>query len=467
MNKLFTSIIFVLLCSLPCANSIHGQLLKGTVKGKDVKSILFFYSPDSDPNNAVFKTIELDKTGKFVYNPSFKSQWCDFTVYVNQQSTGVHLEKGKCAILNMTEGADKKLSVVHAGDNKVLSEFYDYFVNAFESGTSDNIDPASSGAYQKMRSSLDKHYAELMAKLPMIKNSKIRSYYKKRADYTYVSKALSIMQYMGYTEKKKMAEYPDYAKLIKEVDLNDNMSAQCEVAPFLIESRIGMDAYQVKENESCDYAIKYMDAVNQDVRNATVRKYLAYDCFMKFRSLSPMATADNIDRFWTAYKSFIHNDTALIARYQPKIDYARRTARGTKAIDTTMSDPEGKSHKISEFYGKLLYIDVWATWCHPCCEEIPYLAKVAEHYKGNDKIQIISISCDNNRDSWIAKLKKDNPSWLQFILNKGEDKAFGDAWCIEGIPRFIVIDKEGKTYMADAPRPSDSGIIEFLDKAMK
>ena len=105
-------------------------------------------------------------------------------------------------------------------------------------------------------------------------------------------------------------------------------------------------------------------------------------------------------------------------------------------------------------------------WVITCCAEIPRLEKLVEHFKENDKIQFISISIDADQKAWLEKLEKDKPEWAQFILSKKEAKRFMDEWGITGIPRFIMIDRDGKIYAADAARPSDEKIIETLEKAM-
>ena len=93
-----------------------------------------------------------------------------------------------------------------------------------------------------------------------------------------------------------------------------------------------------------------------------------------------------------------------------------------KCPNVTFSDNEGKCHHLTEFFGKVLYIDLWATWCGPCCMEIPYLEKMVDHYKGNKKVQFLSISLDENHDAWLKKIKADKPIWPQFKVNKEENR---------------------------------------------
>lgn len=109
-------------------------------------------------------------------------------------------------------------------------------------------------------------------------------------------------------------------------------------------------------------------------------------------------------------------------------------------------------------------VDISPTWCGPCKMEIPYLAKVVEHFKDNDQVKIISISVDTNRKAWENKIAADKPAWEQYIANKEQYAQISKDWGIMGIPRFILINKDGSIYDGDAMRPSNPEIITLLDK---
>lgn len=129
------------------------------------------------------------------------------------------------------------------------------------------------------------------------------------------------------------------------------------------------------------------------------------------------------------------------------------------AYDSEFLDANGGLHRISEFKGKLLYVDFWATWCGPCKAEIPRLANLVEHYKGNDKVQFISVSVDENVDAWKKMIAKDNPRWPQFIASKEQHAKISKDWGIVGIPRFLLINVDGTINNADAIRPSDLNLF--------
>jgi thiol-disulfide isomerase/thioredoxin len=128
-------------------------------------------------------------------------------------------------------------------------------------------------------------------------------------------------------------------------------------------------------------------------------------------------------------------------------------------------DIAGGNKSLSSFKNKYVYIDVWATWCGPCIQQIPYLQTLEKEYH-NKNIEFISISTDEarrNGGSWEAAEKK----WRDFVKKKnmsgvqlwsGKDYSFQQAYQINGIPRFILIDPKGNIVDANAPRPSDPNL---------
>ena len=164
------------------------------------------------------------------------------------------------------------------------------------------------------------------------------------------------------------------------------------------------------------------------------------------------------------YYKTVSTNAETIAELQLLYDHYSKLIQGADAMDFIMTDTEGKIWSLKDLKGKAVYIDIWATWCGPCCMEIPFMEKLAEHYKGNDKIEHISISLDTNDKVWKKRLEKDNPEWKQFICPDNFKSDLAQNYNIEGIPRFLFFDKEGKVISLDAPRPSSEEIIGFIDK---
>jgi len=144
------------------------------------------------------------------------------------------------------------------------------------------------------------------------------------------------------------------------------------------------------------------------------------------------------------------------------------------ALNNSMASPfdylnfKGGNTKLSDFNGKYVYIDVWATWCGPCIAEIPFLKKVEEKYEGKN-IAFVSISVDVQKDfeKWKKFVKDKQLGGIQLFADKNWNSDFIKSFGINSIPRFILIDPSGKVVSADAARPSDSKLSEQLDALLK
>lgn len=133
----------------------------------------------------------------------------------------------------------------------------------------------------------------------------------------------------------------------------------------------------------------------------------------------------------------------------------------------------GGKNSLSDFKGKYVYIDIWATWCKPCIVQFPFLKKLQDRYKGKN-IEFLSISTDDNRKT--AKTWKGARSkWRKMVKDKklggthlwaAKDTLLDYDYLIYGIPRFILVDPEGKLIEHDAKRPTNPALITQLDKLL-
>lgn len=142
---------------------------------------------------------------------------------------------------------------------------------------------------------------------------------------------------------------------------------------------------------------------------------------------------------------------------------------GRKAPDFTFKDARGKVVRLSDFRGQAVFIDVWGTWCAPCKEEMPHIAKLYERYKNDKRLKIISIACDKKVDVWKNYLQKHPEPWAQYIVTPEGDKVLDSVYHVYGIPRFMLIGKDGTIIDSDASRPSfgesfDKWLADSLDK---
>lgn len=122
------------------------------------------------------------------------------------------------------------------------------------------------------------------------------------------------------------------------------------------------------------------------------------------------------------------------------------------APEFALKSIDGKEVALSDLKGKVVYVDVWATWCRPCLMQIPALKEVEEIYKDED-VEFVSISIDNerNKGKWENMVREKELGGLQLFA--GSDPEFHKNYQISTIPRFLLIGKEGELIHGNAPRP--------------
>lgn len=137
-----------------------------------------------------------------------------------------------------------------------------------------------------------------------------------------------------------------------------------------------------------------------------------------------------------------------------------RLVKGEPAPSFCLADVSGRKVCLSDFKGRYVYIDIWASWCRPCCRELPELKRIEALLKDR-KIAFVGISLDQERNAWIKKLEKERIEGIQ--LHIGNDQTFRKNYKIGLIPRFILIDQEGKILDVNMTRPSDPETLRRLD----
>ncbi len=133
------------------------------------------------------------------------------------------------------------------------------------------------------------------------------------------------------------------------------------------------------------------------------------------------------------------------------------------APEINMTTPDGKIVSLSDYRGKIVYIDIWATWCPPCRAELPHMKSLFEHFKRNDKVAILSISVDQDKEAWKKKITDEQMEWQQFICEETQAEELSKNYNLRSIPRFLIIDSEGKLVDADAIRPSSGKVEELIE----
>ncbi len=208
-----------------------------------------------------------------------------------------------------------------------------------------------------------------------------------------------------------------------------------------------------------DYYVIYLEKLEQNVANQQIRAKLASDI-----GNYSLGYTRQLDSLYFKLMDIV-TDTASRTRISGLYDKLKMLVKGKKSQDFSFVDRSGKIYNLDSFKGKIVYIDVWATWCGPCIAEMPAMAALQDSLKGKD-IVFVSICKSDLRSSWENFLEKKKPGGIQ-LFAEDNDAAFFIDYVIQGIPRFILLDREGRIIDADAGRPSHPGILQELNKLLE
>lgn len=163
-------------------------------------------------------------------------------------------------------------------------------------------------------------------------------------------------------------------------------------------------------------------------------------------------------------KNFEENDKYLLTAAQhAKMEAFKKNAAmkkpGGSWIDFSYTDIDGKTRNLSDYLGKVVVVDVWATWCPPCIKEQPALEELEKSFEGKDVV-FISLSVDTDKQKWADWVRNKNLSGVQLFTNN-QGPIITD-YKVSQIPQFMVFDKAGKTVAFDAPRPSTPALKSMI-----
>lgn len=143
--------------------------------------------------------------------------------------------------------------------------------------------------------------------------------------------------------------------------------------------------------------------------------------------------------------------------------YLMAFGKGDTAVDFTAVNDRGEKVNLSSLKGKVIYLDLWATWCGPCMEEMPSYEKLKAKYADNPNVVFVSLSIDDNEELWKGSLTQRKADGYQWIINRAKLQAYN----IVGIPRSFIIDKNFKMVNMAAPLPSDVKANKEIDELVK
>ena len=449
MRYFLIGLLALLSLEASSTNSVNPAHIRGVVKdfkGGDVIMMI----------NRKKEVVQVDDNGVFDYTTTLKEPGKAILFFEKYEYIlPLYIENGMEASLTFSfvEKKDKSsllpydLELEYSGDNGDCTEFMQKYeaLSLYNVWPFSRIDTMSFAQYrEKFLEDMDRVKSEL---------KEVKSLAFRRMMMAEIDRSIPVSLFrFAWSKLKNDADFEQFAESFDRND-PDNLGI---AAKYL---RHYLRHHPAPEREK---DIHYLNSLKQVFSDQEVINAFADEYIQSYLKQAP----DNMEEVYKLYSNISTNPEARALADDMYAHYVK-LRKGAPAIDFEMTDAKGKKFRLSDFHGKAVYIDVWATWCGPCCAEIPHMEKLAAHYAKNKKIVLLSISLDKNKAKWEKKLAEDKPQWRQFICLDAFDSEVCKNYGINAIPRFLFFDKDGKVISLDAPRPSSAKITEYIDRHIR
>jgi len=253
----------------------------------------------------------------------------------------------------------------------------------------------------------------------------------------------------------------DFPTVFSKTNINDDRLL--DIPYFNLIMFIHIANISISENNAgFDSKLDYLRLVISDrlgLTNLKIKEELAFT----IANLAIEKT-DSLDLFLKTYKNFTKNEEHL-KKITAKYLNLKGITKGKQAPNFEFKNEKDELISLTDLKGNVIYLDIWATYCKPCLEEIEPSKKLQKKLS-NKKIKFVNVCIESKNETWLKLIKKKEFAGIQLYCTKeGEDK-FKENYVVESLPRYIIIDKEGKIYDINAKRPSDIELEKELLKIL-
>lgn len=402
------------------------------------------------------KAVKINKNGTFIDTIFNASGYYNFSD--GDERTAIYLENGfKLNITLDTKEFDETIKYTGSGgqENNYMAKKYlleEKIGEQKEIFTLEEVD---------FLKKYNKFYEKLNKELSALANDKFTTLEKVNIKY---EKAMKLGDYENahrYFAKNRDFKVSDTFPDITESEIFDD---EDKFKTFTAYQRLTSKSFFAKANKkSKKDSISFQEAAITDIKS--IKSQL-----IKNHILSGLSSRIRLEN--KKYEDLYNAIMKLSTDEEFKTEITKKFKTLSKLVEGSISpkfnnyeNNNGGTSSLDDFKGKYVYIDVWATWCAPCKAEIPSLKKIEEQYKNKD-IVFVSISIDKQKahDAWKKMIVDLEMGGVQLFADKDWKSSFILDYGIRGIPRFILIDKDGKIISSSAPRPSNPALVALFDK---
>ncbi len=407
-----------------------------------------------DKNGGALAEFALD--GNYAFTGTAEIETGYYSLKHGSESTKIYVVAGDVLTMSLnTAMFDEtvKYTGTHANENNYLAQaylldenlgqlnYYGYYAKLDENAFLKLNDSVYNLKFDHLKNAgkLDAEFAYLEQKtLEFNQLDQIASY---QSMHRYVTKNQDFVV---------SASYPDPFKNINFTDEN-----QLKItAYFILCESYFSDLLDKQTDQKEDFYVRWLKLVDEKIGNKSIKEAVLFSTASHY-----INTTENLDGFYRTFVKLSTNEEH-IKEITTQYNLLKKIDRGQASPNFNFKTIDGKSVALTDLRGKIVYIDVWATWCQPCLGEIPSLKKLEEELR-EENIAFVSICAFDQEVRWRKMVPEKNLQGIQLYC-ENKDDAFLTGYMITGIPRFILIDAEGKIIDADADRPSNPDLKKQL-----
>jgi len=225
--------------------------------------------------------------------------------------------------------------------------------------------------------------------------------------------------------------------------------------------------YLLRLDQKTDSTIQYdlgkqLEKINK-VFTGKIKDYALN--FLMSEEIPYCSSLEKLNGLKEQFKPYISNlktqqyKKDLNANFSERTEEFMRMQVGNPVPKFVLESNLGKTINIEDFKGKVVYLDLWVSWCVPCRKQTPFFKILYDKFRTNNQVAFISIAVLDVFKNWKKALEVDKPDWLQLI---DKDEFVSKSYGADHIPKFILIDKKGNIVNSNAPWPSSGVEIEEL-----
>ncbi len=459
-----------LIIAASCGSKKSGDFtVSGVISNLFSEEVTVFY-----PKNAISKDMEevsakLDENKAFTITLNLPEAKIGF-IRIGTTQFPLYLIPG--GNINLTYDAllPDSLPVVTGKKSSETTFIFDFMKHSQEKYGREWLFETFAKNYDEFIPVIEEAYKEKLSFLKGFKGTnKLDKSFRKmmEADFLF-DKKLSLLnypEYYGFLSQGAKPNIPDdFMSFVDDKKLfNDKyLTSQYYIAfvNTVLEKKVGEKVNASQEEFNAD---SYLSAQFQ----------LANEMFTgKTRELAVAGLMENI--FGYASKELAiekYEEFKSLVKNQEYLDHVEAMYRASIALSVgqpapnfTLTDINGNKVSLSDFAGKVVYLDFWASWCGPCLQQIPSARELKKRMEGKDVV-FLYVSLDEDQEAWKKKVAEEKLEGVH-LNAPGLQQEVAKLYNVRGVPTFFIIGKDGLIFDNRPPRPSDENIDSVLLAAL-